>query len=607
MVGPRKAKALGTGDPFYTKASTMLLADVPADPAINRAGPGQDKEWRSLYAHLEARMASLYNWRLSFWTTWGQIARYMLPRRFYPFIVGNMYNQGLRQDYAIIDRTATMAGEVCAAGLMSTLTDPDRPWLQLGPAIPNFQMDMPAKVYYEDLTERLNYIYDHSNFYESQAQMYEDLTFFGTGTVIDYEDSETIIRAFTPCMGEYMLGVNFGNDPETFYREFRQTISQTVEMFGIENCPADVVKMWTEKGGALQYENVIGHSIEPNFAVQGRGNEGVGVVPGGFAWREVYWVRGKKDFKPLSITGFNEQPFAVSRWSTQGNEAYGRGVGENMLGDAIQLQVETRQKAESIEKVNRPPMGADVSLMNLPASTSPGKITYMNTANGGEKKFFPLFEVRPDIPALTADIGIIQQRLTKTAYNDIFQMMINLRQNVALKADVTATEVDQLSQEALMQLGPMMNRCYGALRQRVTRHIAIMGRKGLLPPKPPSLKGVPTQISFVSMLTEARRAVKTQAVARTVQFAGTLAGTWPEVKFLVDADQSVRSFADGVGAPHDILRTEDQVQALIARAQKDQQMQQLMAQTKPGADAAKALSQTSLAPGSALSALVGRG
>jgi hypothetical protein len=405
-------------------------------------------------------------------------------------------------------------------------------------------------------------------------------------------------------MGEYMLGVNFRNEDETLYREFKQTISQTVEMFGIENCPPDVVRMWNEKGGALQYENVIGHAIEPNFPVDQGNQQGVGVVPGGYAWREVYWVRSKKDFAPLSITGFHEQPHSASRWSTQGNEAYGRGVGENMLGDTIQLQIETRQKAEAIEKVNRPPMGADVALMNLPTSTNPGKITYMNTAQGGEKKFFPLYEIRPDIPAMTADIQLLQERIAKTAYNDIFQMLMNLRQNMQLKADITATEVDQLTQEALMRLGPMMGRTYAGLRQRVRRHLAIMQRRGLLPVKPASLRGVPIRIEFVSMLTEARRAVKTQAIAKTVQFAGSLSGAWPEAKFVIDADEAIRGFADGVGASQKIIRTNDEVQAMVQRAQQDQKQQALMAQTLPGAQAAKALSETKMDPGSALSALV---
>ena len=607
-MGPRKSSVMTKpGDlPHYAYATTTLLSETPSEAKPRKQKNAQDPDWLALFNHLETRFESLKTWRLSWWTTWAQIARYMLPRRYYPFVTGNLYDKGMREDYAIIDRAGTKAGSVCAAGLMATLTDPDRAWLELGPAIPGFDIDAQGKAYYQDVTERLNYIYEHSNFYESQAQLYEDLTFFGTGVVIDYEDADKIFNAFNPCLGEFALGVNFRNEDQSFYREFKQTISQTIEMFGIENCPPDVVQMWNEKGGALQYENIIGHCIEPNFPVDQGGKSNVGVVPGGFAWREVYWVRSKKNFQPLSITGFHDQPHSTSRWSTQSNEAYGRGIGEDMLGDVIQLQIMTIKRSTAVEKVVDPPMGADVSLMNQPASTRPGNITYMNTGGGGEKKFFPLYEIRPDIAAMDATITTLKDTIAKTAYNDTFQMLMHLRQNLQMKTDLTATEVDQLTQEALMQLGPMMGRVYGSLRQRVTRHLEIMRRRGLMPPLPPSLRGVPMKIDFISLLTEARRAVKTQAVAKTMQFAGTLSGAWPETKFVVDADEAVRSFADGVGATSKIIRSPDQVKQLVASAQRDQKMQQMMQQTVPGAQAAKALSETSLAPGSALSALVGQ-
>ena len=601
MKPARRYKA-PESQPYYTHASPMLLSETEANPKPSKPTEAEQRQWQTLYQHYEARFAALYAWRLPWWTTAGQIARYMKPARWYAFITANLYNQGLRQDYAIVDRTATLCGEVCAAGLMSGLTDPDRPWLRLGPAIPGFELDQAGQQWYEDLTERLNYIYTHSNFYDAQSQHYDDLVFYGTGVAIDYADEQDIIRVKTPCSGEYLLGTGFDFSDEVLYEEFRLTVSQIVEGFGIENCPEDVQRMWRQKGGALEYEYVVGHSIEPNFAIDGEGGEDVGVVPGGFTWREGFWLRGKKNAKPLSLAGFHEKPFGASRWNTQGNEAYGRGVGENMLGDCIQLQLETRQKAESIEKVNRPPMGADVSLQNLPASTNPGKITYFNTMNG-EKKFFPLYEVRPDIPAISADIALIQERIARTAYNDIFKIIENLRQQT--RSDVTATEIDALKEEQLMRLGPVIGRIYGTLRDRVRRHIAIMHRRGLVPPKPPSLQGVPMKIDFVSMLTAAQKATSTAAIARSVQFAGVVSGVYPESKFVIDPDKAIREFNDGVGAPSSILRSAAQVKQLIqAQAQKDAQAH-AMAVTLPGAQAAKTLSQTSLSPGNALSALVG--
>ena len=589
--------------PFYTRASASLLADTEPDPKEKKSSASEEKMWEAMFQHCESRWQSLYTWRVPVWTTWGQIARYELPRRFYAFVTGNQFNLGLRQDFAIVDRTATLAGGVCAAGLMAGLTEPDRPWLKLGPAIPGFELDKAGEVWFDDLTERLRYIYANSNFYESLAQHYEDLVFFANAPVIDYEDADDIINCVTPCAGEYCLGSGFDNQDEVFYREFRQTVNQTVEMFGIDNCPSDVQQMWRQKGGALQYENVIGHAIESNFAILGEDDKPVGKLPHNLPWREIYWMRGKKGQKALSVTGFHEKPFAVSRWNTQGNEAYARGIGEDMLGDTIQLQLETRQKAESIEKVNRPPMGADVSLMNQPSSINPGKITFMNTNNGGEKKFFPLYEVRPDIPAITADIMQVQLRIRDTAYNNVFRMMEDLRDKT--RGAVTATEIDALREERLMQLGPVIGRIYGALRQRVHRHLAIMARRGLIPPKPDSLRGVPLRVEFVSMLTAAQKANQTQAIARVAQFAGSLSGAYPTSRFVFDPDEAIREFADDMGAPARTIRAPREVQKMVQAEVQQQKAAQAMQVTQAGAAAAGALGKASVLPDTALGALVG--
>ena len=480
----RKAAKRGGGAevlPFYTRGGPTLLSQADANPVEKKPSKAEQADWATLYQHYESRRQALYTWRLPWWVTWSQVARYQRPDRYYTFIVENTYDRGLRKDAAIVDRTATIVGDVCAAGLMAALTDPDRDWLQLGPGIPGFELDQAGQQWYEDLAERVNYIYTHSNFYDAQAQSYNDLTFFGTAPVIDYEDADEILHVFTPCAGEYMLGAGFDFSDEVFYREFRLTVSQMVEMFGVDACPPDIQNMWRQKGGALEYEQVIGHAIEPNFGIWSPDtNTEIGVVPGGYPWREGYWIRGKKDARPLASAGFHEQPFAVSRWNTQGNDAYGRGVGEYMLGDTIQLQLETRQLAESIEKVNRPPMGADVSLQNLPSSTSPGKITYMNTGNGGEKKFWSLYEIKPDIPAITANLKEIRERLALTAFNNVFQPMQNLREET--RGQVTATEVDAIKEEQLMQLGPVIGRVYGTLRTRVRRDLRIMARRGLIRP-----------------------------------------------------------------------------------------------------------------------------
>ena len=67
-----------------------LLADTPADPKPKAPDAKMAKDWRALYAHAEQRFQALYNWRLPYWTTWSEIARYMVPRRYYLFVKPNV-------------------------------------------------------------------------------------------------------------------------------------------------------------------------------------------------------------------------------------------------------------------------------------------------------------------------------------------------------------------------------------------------------------------------------------------------------------------------------------------------------------------------------------
>lgn len=592
--------------PRYADATPVILSRTEASPTFIPSTYEQQREWGALYQHFESRYSALYNWRIPWWVTAGQIARFIKPNRYYLFIQSNVYNDGYRRDFEIVDSTGTLACETCAAGLMAGLTDPDRDWAQFGPGIPGFELDQAGQQWYEDIRERYQYVLMHSNFYEMQAQHYDDLVAFGTSPVMDYDDEQHILRCAVPCSGEYLLGSGFDRSDEVLYEELRYTVSQIVEGFGPENCPEDILSLWRRKGAALENEFVVGHSVEPNFPIRDDiGGGDLGVVPGGFPWREAFWLRGKRDAKPLALGGFHEQPFAVSRWNVQGNDAYGRGVGEKMLGDVIQLQFETRQKAIAMQKENDPPMGADVSLMNQPSATSPGHITYFNTAQGGVKKFEPLYQIRPDIANYSEDIKLLQERINTIGYVPVMQPMLNLRDGT--KSNVTAAEVDALKEESLLPLGPVFGRVHSSLRQRVRRHIRMMDRRGLIPPKPRSLQGIPTRIDFVSMLTAAQKATRAASSARVVQFAGASSAVFPVMKYVINGEAAVREFSEGVNAPAGLLNSPQEVKRLMLAEQKQAAAAQAAAQVQAGASAAKDLSATSMGPGTALSALVGAG
>jgi Bacteriophage head to tail connecting protein len=71
-----------------------------------------------------------------------------------------------------------------------------------------------------------------SNYYDAKHQMYEDEIAFATGTMLIYEDRETVINSQVPCAGEYFLGADGQNNRSVFNGEFTMTVRQLMSRFG---------------------------------------------------------------------------------------------------------------------------------------------------------------------------------------------------------------------------------------------------------------------------------------------------------------------------------------------------------------------------------------
>src|SRR5690348_16420428 len=88
-------------------------------------------ELMRLREHLDQRLGGLLVDRMSFWVHWREIADYLLPRRYKWLITPNQASRGSPINQRIIDNTATRALRVLAAGMMSGITSPGRPWFRL--------------------------------------------------------------------------------------------------------------------------------------------------------------------------------------------------------------------------------------------------------------------------------------------------------------------------------------------------------------------------------------------------------------------------------------------------------------------------------------------
>lgn len=589
--------------PYESMGPTLLSRQPPA----MRDGPGQMQEvWQTTFTHLEAKLGAMRSWRWAWWAYWAQLARFFIPFRYVWLVVANKMWRGSPLNDSIIDSTGQLAVRTCKSGMWTGLTSPSRPWFKMGIGLPWVKLDSDGKEWLEDTEQKIYTVLGQSNFYDTMAQGFEDEVVFGSAPVICYEDAEDVCRFYLPCAGEYYLDLGARLSHDTVIREFTLNVKQIVEQFTLAKCPAQVRQLWATGGAGITREFVVGHAIEPNYALQAIGStvNKVNIVPQRFTWREVYWLRGIATPEPLTVRGFNGQPFAVFMWKHVSNDPYGRSPCMDALGDVKQTQVQTLRENEFLEKGIRPPMGAHVGLKNEPASIMPAQITYM----AEKAQFWPLFEVNPQwLAGIRAGKTEVNARVNKCLFVDLF-MAISQMEGVQPRNELELTKRDL---ERLQELGPVIALNEHALDILIRRVLDILTRRRLLKAMPPSLANVPLKISYVSIMRLAQKSAEAVAMKDGFATAGALssaakAAGVPDPIRVINLDAALRHYLDITNFPNNSTFTEDEVQQHDAARAKAQQEAQIPGQAMAAVTAAKTLAQTPLSPDTALGAITGR-
>ena len=522
-----------------------------------------------LRKQFDGRLSGLKVNRYSWWVHWRELADYVLPRRYKWLITPNQAARGSPINQHIIDSTGTLAARNCAAGMLTGTTNPTKQWFRLKINKIDSTQTGPVSLWLAECERLLRAIFQASNFYQAMATFYFDLVVFGTATILIYEDFENVIKCYNPCAGEYFLDNSSDFKAKIFYREFVLTVAQAVEEFGIDNVSPSVAQSFRDGNAQLTREILIGHGIEPND------KRDLG-FPEHFVFRELYWELGSASTLFLRKKGYYENPLIPGRWDLVGNDAYGRAPAMDALGDIKQLQQETRRKAQAIDKTVNPPMVADIQLKNQPASLLPGGTTYITGfASSGKPGFASVYDMKFPVGEITEDIKEVQDRIKKTFFNDIFQIISQFE----TRSNVSATEIDARRAEGMLMVGPVLQRIMSeTLPNAIDRTFAMSSRAGILPPPPPELRsGTNIDIEFVSMLAQAQEAAAAGGIERVFGITGNVAGVDPAIMDVIDYDYGVMKYSSLLNNDPKLIRTPEAIKALRDE-RRQQQQQQAMAQ-----------------------------
>ena len=557
------------------------------------------------------RYAVLESDRSSWRSHWMEIVDYLLPRRG-KFLIESQNSRGRKRNSKIIDSTATQALRTMAAGMMSGMTSPARPWFRFSLADPSIALGHPESEWLSHAEHQVRGVLQRSNFYTAMHTVYEELGAFGTAPLYRQADFNSIIRFRPFTAGEYVIAENDLGVVDTVGRHFTMTVAQVYTQFvrqptGREDwtgVSATTKKLWDEQNFDTHVQII--HMIQPRVqAERADGRNPRERMP----YKSIYFELNGDGDDLLDEGGYERMPVYCPRWDVRPGDIYGRSPGMETLGDVKQLQMEQRRKGQAIDKMVDPPMVGASALRGKKTSTLPGSITYVDPM-GGSQGYGPAYQVQPRLQEMLLDIQEVQERIQRGFYADLFAMMIN-----SDRRQITATEVVERHEEKLVLLGPVLQRLNTELLDpAVDDALTFANDAGLLRPPPRSLQGRELQIEYISLLAQAQQAVSATAIERVMGFAGNLVAVFPTLTDVVDSDQALRQYAESLGLDPQVLRDEAKVKQLrqmreqqAQQARQLEQAQQVADASQTGAQAAKVLAEADSQNPNLLSRLAGTG
>ena len=396
-----------------------------------------------------ARKAALTSERSSWISHWRDISDYQQPRAGRFFATDR--NRGDKRANNILDNTAVFGVRTLAAGMMSGMTSPARPWFRLEIEDKDLMESGAVKAWLHASAGILRAIFASSNTYRSLHTIYEELGLFGTASSIVLPDFDTVIHHYPLTAGEYSLATNYKGVVDTLCREFQMTVAQIVDQFGIDNCSETVRNMYNQR--QLDAWVDVVHMIEP------RKDRDYGKKDSkNMKFSSCYLEAGRdNNDKFLSESGFENFPVLAPRWVVTGNDIYGSSPGMECLGDVKQLQHQQLRKGQAIDYQVNPPLAVPTKYKEAARARLPGGVFYVDSVGQGQP-VRSAFEVNLNLQHLMMDIQDVRERIRSSYYADLFMMLANDN-----RSGITATEVAERHEEKLLMLGPVLERLQNEL------------------------------------------------------------------------------------------------------------------------------------------------
>lgn len=509
---------------------------------------------------LEARNA---NWR----NYHQDLADYCLPRKAWQTTIrntGDRLNLG-----KIFDSTAIRALKIMSAGFHSNLTNPSSKWFDMQTRDTRLMEIRGVRLWFKEVVDIMNGVINSSNFDTTMQEFYTDSGCFGTGVVLTMEDLVDKVR-YQCCP---ISGMNIEEDAQgrvnRVYYNYKFSVAQVLGMFG-KNASQQVQEQADSKPNEqidmLYYvgpRNVREEGKEDNLNME----------------YEAAWIE-KKTKHLLREGGFFEFPYAVGRYYKDPTEVFGFSPAMDILPEIKLVNAMVRTMLRSAMKIADPPLMLPSRGFIVPLNLNPAALNYRDPKTS--KDDLQQIPVSGNIPITREMVQDVQINIEKGFNVPLFRALSDVTKQM------TVPEVQRRIAENMVLLGPVVGRHTDeVLDPTILRTFFILYRAGELPEAPAEIKGRELDVVYISPLARVQRESDIFAIESFLSDVAAIAQIKPGALDLVDEDVIVKNIARIKGIDPEIIRSDEQINALRQAKQQAAEAQQKLMMMQQGADVVK--------------------
>jgi hypothetical protein len=519
---------------------------------------------------------------------WQDLADYIQPRK--NQILTKTTNPDSSANADLYDTTAVDANLVLGAGQLQYITPASERWA--GYEAPEHIKKQPGGVpselsrWYQSCSDVVMRELARSNFYTEVHEFYLDRGGMGTCNLFLSQGKRSLFNCSSHPVGTYCIAEDDEGYVDTVFREFKLSVRQAEQKFGIDKLGPKVKKDYADESGkSLDKEYTFIHAVYPRSEADRQPGARSGPNK---PVASVYVC--VEDKHVVSNEGFDEMPYMVSRYLTWGEEVYGYCPSIDILATIRQVNFIEMNMDALAETAAFPRMLFPDSLAGQ-VDVRAGGVTVFNPNE-------PAAVPREWLTSGRYDIGqervkTKQEAIKRAFHNDLFQMFAQQQQKM------TAYETMQRVAEKLVLFSPTFARLTTEfLNPFLSRAFGIAYRAGMFE-DPPAQARVTSpdgressiilpQVTYTSKVALAIKALQNQAFVEFMGIVGPLVNISPEVLDNLDADKLFLGIATNLSLNPDWLRDEKDRDAMrSARAQQQQAQAQIanaQALAKAGGD-----------------------